>query len=70
MVGPLLVVRIVRGIGLRNVNGVSRIADQTVTLDNVKANKVLKIVDRLEELDDVQQVSTNLELPEDFQEEE
>ena len=49
---------------------VSRIADQTVTLDNEKANKVLKIVDRLEELDDVQQVSTNLELPEDFQEEE
>ena len=49
---------------------VSRIADQTVTLDNEKANKVLKIVDRLEELDDVQQVSTNLDLPEDFQEEE
>ena len=49
---------------------INKIADQTVTLDNEKANKVLKIVDRLEELDDVQQVSTNLDLPEDFQEEE
>ena len=26
----------------------------------------MKIVERLEELDDVQQVSTNLDLPEDF----
>ena len=48
---------------------INKIADQTVTLDNEKANKVLKIVERLEELDDVQQVSTNLELPEDFEEE-
>lgn len=45
---------------------IQKIADQTVTLDSEKANKVLKIVDRLEELDDVQQVSTNLELPDDF----
>ncbi len=48
---------------------ISKIADQRVTLDNEKANKVLKIVERLEELDDVQQVSTNLELPDDFVEE-
>jgi YebC/PmpR family DNA-binding regulatory protein len=45
---------------------VQRIADQTVTLDNEKANKVMRIVERLEELDDVQQVSTNLDLPDDF----
>ncbi len=45
---------------------IQKIADQTVTLDTEKANKVLKIVDRLEELEDVQQVSTNLELPDDF----
>ncbi len=45
---------------------VQRIADQTVTLDSEKANKVLRIVERLEDLDDVQQVSTNLELPDDF----
>lgn len=45
---------------------IQKIADQTVTLDNEKANKVLRIVERLEDLDDVQQVSTNLELPDDF----
>ncbi len=45
---------------------VQKIADQTVTLDNEKANKVMRIVERLEELDDVQQVSTNLDLPDDF----
>ncbi len=49
---------------------IQKIADQTVTLDNEKANKVLKIVDRLEELEDVQQVSTNLDLPDDFVQEE
>ena len=45
---------------------VQKIADQTVSLDKEKASKVMKIVERLEELDDVQQVSTNLDLPEDF----
>ncbi len=45
---------------------VQKIADQTVSLDAEKAAKVMKIVERLEELDDVQQVSTNLDLPEDF----
>lgn len=48
---------------------INKIADQTVTLDNEKANKVLRIVERLEDLEDVQQVSTNLELPDDFVEE-
>lgn len=45
---------------------IQKIAEQTVTLDNEKANRVLRIVDRLEELEDVQQVSTNMELPDDF----
>ncbi len=49
---------------------VNKIADQMVALDKVKAAKVLKIIDRLEELEDVQQVSTNLELPDDYEEEE
>jgi len=48
---------------------VEKVADQTVVLETEKARKVLKIVDRLEELDDVQQVSTNLELPDDYEEE-
>ncbi|HPZ15142.1 MAG TPA: YebC/PmpR family DNA-binding transcriptional regulator [Sphaerochaeta sp.] len=48
---------------------VEKVADQTVLLETEKARKVLKIIDRLEELDDVQQVSSNLELPDDFEEE-
>lgn len=48
---------------------VSRIADQTVMLDKEKAQKVMNIVERLEDLDDVQSVATNLELPDDFEEE-
>ena len=46
---------------------VQKIADQTVSLDKEKASKDMKIVERLEELDDVQQVSTNLDLPDDFE---
>ena len=38
-----------------------------ICLDKEKASKVMKIVERLEELDDVQQVSTNLDLPDDFE---
>lgn len=49
---------------------VSKIADLNVALDADKARKVLKIIDKLEELDDVQQVSTNLELPDDFEDSE
>ena len=48
---------------------VSRIADQTVALDKEKARKVMNIVERLEDLDDVQSVATNLELPDDYDEE-
>ncbi len=49
---------------------VNKIADQMVALDKEKAAKVMRIVERLEELEDVQQVSTNLELPDDYEEEE
>lgn len=49
---------------------VEKIADTTVQLDTDRARKVMKIVDKLEELDDVQQVSTNLDLPDDYEDEE
>ena len=49
---------------------VNKIADTTVSLDDDKIRKVLKIIDRLEELDDVQQVSSNLDIPDDFNDEE
>ncbi len=48
---------------------VKKIADQNVALDKENASKVMKIIDALEELDDVQQVSTNLELPDDYEDE-
>lgn len=48
---------------------INKIADNTVFLDKEKAQKVMNIVERLEDLDDVQQVSTNLDLPDDFYDE-
>jgi len=48
---------------------INKISDTTVSLDKEKAQKVMNIVERLEDLDDVQQVSTNLDLPDDFYEE-
>ncbi|MFA6687922.1 MAG: YebC/PmpR family DNA-binding transcriptional regulator [Sphaerochaetaceae bacterium] len=49
---------------------VEKIADTTVQLETERARKVMRIVDKLEELDDVQQVSTNLDLPDDYEDEE
>jgi YebC/PmpR family DNA-binding regulatory protein len=49
---------------------VEKVADQKVSLEPERARKVLKIIDRLEELDDVQEVFTNLDLPDDFEENE
>jgi len=45
---------------------VSKIADNNITLDQEKASKVIKLIDALEDNDDVQNVYTNLELPDDF----
>jgi YebC/PmpR family DNA-binding regulatory protein len=49
---------------------VTKIADLMVSLDNEKTAKVLRIIDRLEELDDVQLVSSNLEIPDDYEDNE
>ncbi len=49
---------------------ISKIPETTVTLDNDKTAKALRLVERLEDLDDVQSVSTNLEIPDDFEFEE
>jgi YebC/PmpR family DNA-binding regulatory protein len=43
-----------------------QVADTNVTLDNDKTEKALKLVDRLEEHEDVQSVATNLEIPAGF----
>ncbi len=49
---------------------VSKIADQMVTLDNERTQKVLKIIDKLEDLDDVQNVASNLDIPDDYEDSE
>ncbi|NQT59532.1 MAG: YebC/PmpR family DNA-binding transcriptional regulator [Bacteroidetes bacterium] len=45
---------------------VTKIADTTVTIDNEQTHKVLRLIERLEDLDDVQSVSTNLEIADDY----
>ncbi len=45
---------------------VTKIPDNTVELDIEKTQKVLKFIEKLEDLDDVQNVSTNLEIPENM----
>lgn len=44
---------------------ISMLAEQEVTLDNDATAKVLKLIDRLEENDDVQNVYSNINVPED-----
>ena len=41
---------------------------QKVSLDKDKTQKVLNIIERLEDLDDVQSVASNLDIPDDFEE--
>ncbi len=47
---------------------ISMIPDVEVPLDNDAVGKVLRLVEKLEENDDVQNVYTNLEIPEDYEE--
>ena len=46
---------------------ISKIPDVTVSLNQEKTTKAIKLIDRLEDLDDVQSVSTNLDIPDDFE---
>lgn len=50
-----------------NMADVSMIPDTTVTLDNDKTAKALRLIERMEDIDDVQSVSTNLDIPDDFE---
>lgn len=49
---------------------ITMVADTTVSLDNEKIAKALRLIDRLEDLDDVQSVSSNLDIPDDYEIEE
>lgn len=46
---------------------VTLIADAKVSLQNEKTAKVLRLIDRLEDNDDVQSVASNLNVPDDFE---
>jgi YebC/PmpR family DNA-binding regulatory protein len=45
----------------------AQVADTTVNLDNDKTQKALKLVELLEDHEDVQSVATNLEIPDGFE---
>ncbi|MGA2612665.1 MAG: YebC/PmpR family DNA-binding transcriptional regulator [Spirochaetia bacterium] len=45
---------------------IARVADASVTLDNDKTQKALRLVENLEDHEDVQNVATNLEIPAGF----
>ena len=46
---------------------VSMVPDTTASLDADKTAKVLRLIERLEDNDDVQSVSSNLDIPDDFE---
>ncbi|MBN2628772.1 MAG: YebC/PmpR family DNA-binding transcriptional regulator [Spirochaetales bacterium] len=46
---------------------VGMVPDNVVALDAEKTGKVLRLIERLEDCDDVQSVATNLDVPDDFE---
>jgi transcriptional/translational regulatory protein YebC/TACO1 len=46
---------------------ISMVADADVTLDNEGTAKILRLIDRLEENEDVQNVYTNISIPEGYE---
>ena len=56
-------------VGFESVNAeITMIPSTTTTLDEDAAAKIIRLVDMLEDLDDVQSVHTNAEIPEDIME--
>ncbi|MDR2629657.1 MAG: YebC/PmpR family DNA-binding transcriptional regulator [Spirochaetaceae bacterium] len=54
--------------GLETLNAeISMVPEAGVTLDNDATAKILRLIDRLEENDDVQNVYSNIEIPEGFE---
>jgi YebC/PmpR family DNA-binding regulatory protein len=47
---------------------VNMVPEAPVTLDNAATGKVLRLVEKLEENDDVQNVYTNIDIPDDYEE--
>jgi transcriptional/translational regulatory protein YebC/TACO1 len=45
---------------------VSMVPETTVTLNNEATKKALRLIERIDDHDDVQSVATNLDIPEGF----
>ncbi len=64
------VLEALQGKGFESVSAeISMVPDTYSTLDEETTRKVLKLIDRLEEDDDVQNVYSNIDIPEGFEEE-
>lgn len=61
------VLEALQGKGYESISaGISMVPDTYMSIDNETVRKVLRMVERLEEDDDVQNVYTNLDIPDDF----
>jgi YebC/PmpR family DNA-binding regulatory protein len=49
---------------------IAKVPEARVMLDNEKTQKVLRLIDLLDDNDDVQEVSSNIDIPDDFEPEE
>jgi YebC/PmpR family DNA-binding regulatory protein len=57
-----------QGAGLKEMMAdVSMIPDSTVELDKDKTGKALRLIENIDDHEDIQSVSTNLEIPDDFE---
>ncbi|AGT44285.1 YebC/PmpR family DNA-binding transcriptional regulator [Treponema pedis] len=62
------VLEALQGKGFESISAaVSMVPDTYVTLDNETTQKALKMIDKLEEDEDVQTVSTNIDIPDGFE---
>jgi YebC/PmpR family DNA-binding regulatory protein len=62
------VLNVINGKGLETMNAeISMVPEVEVSLDNDAAAKALRLIERLEENDDVQNVYSNIEIPEGFE---
>lgn len=49
-----------------NSSEITRIPDVNISLEPEKTAKALRLIEKIDDLDDVQSVSTNLDIPDDF----
>jgi YebC/PmpR family DNA-binding regulatory protein len=53
--------------GLEHVSAeITKVADTYITLDNEKTGKVIRLIENLDDHEDVQSVSSNIDIPDDY----